>query len=39
MDIFILLMGYAKSPFRDFESYPRIVVGWVDDNTHLISKN
>ena len=23
----ILLMGYARSPFRDFESYRRIVVG------------
>ena len=35
---FILLMGYARSPFRDFESYPRIVVGLEDDNIRLILK-
>ena len=34
----ILLMGYAKSPFRDFESYLRIFVGLEDDNIRLILK-
>ena len=29
----IFLMDYAKSPFRDFESYPRIVVGLDEDGT------
>ena len=33
----ILLMGYARSPFRDFESYLRIVVG-LEDNIRLILK-
>ena len=32
----ILLMGYARSPFRDFESYLRIVVGLEEDNIRLI---
>ena len=32
----ILLMGYARSPFRDFESYLRIVVGLEEDNIQLI---
>ena len=35
---FILLMGYARSPFRDFESYLRIVVGLEKDNIRLILK-
>ena len=34
----ILLMGYARSPFRDFESYFRIVVGLEEDNIRLILK-
>ena len=34
----ILLMGYARSPFRDFESYLRIVVGLEEDNIRLILK-
>ena len=34
----ILLMGYARSPFRDFESYLRIVIGLEEDNTRLILK-
>ena len=34
----ILLMGYAGSPFRDFESYLRIFVGLEDDNIRLILK-
>ena len=29
-------MGYAISPFRDFESYLRIVVGLVEDDIYLI---
>ena len=35
---FILLMGYARSPFRDFESYLRIVVGLEEDDIQLILK-
>ena len=34
----IFLMGYARSPFRDFESYVRIVVGLEEDNIQLILK-
>ena len=34
----ILLMGYARSPFRDFESYLRIIVGLEEDNIQLILK-
>ena len=34
----ILLMGYARSPFRDFESYLRIVIGLEEDNNQLILK-
>ena len=34
----ILLMGYARSPFRDFESYVRIVVGLEEDDIQLILK-
>ena len=34
----ILLMGYARSPFRDFESYLRFVVGLEEDNIRLILK-
>ena len=34
----ILLMGYAISLFRDFESYLRIVVGLEEDNIRLILK-
>ena len=31
----ILLMGYARSPFRDFESYLRFIVGLEEDNIQL----
>ena len=31
-------MGYARSPFRDFESYLRNVVGLDEDDIQLISK-
>ena len=31
-------MGYARSPFRDFESYLRIVFGLEEDNIRLILK-
>ena len=34
----ILLMGYARSPFRDFESYLRIIVGLEEDDIQLILK-
>ena len=33
---FILLTNYAKSPFRDFESYLRIVIGLDEDDIHLV---
>ena len=31
-------MGYARSPFRDFESYLRTVVGLEEDDIQLILK-
>ena len=34
----ILLLGYARSPFRDFESYLRIVVGLDEEDIQLILK-
>ena len=34
----MLLMGYARSPFRDFESYLRILVGLNEDDIQLILK-
>ena len=34
----ISLMGYARSPFRDFESYLRIVIGLEEDEIQLILK-
>ena len=34
----ILLMGYARSLFRDFESYLRIVFGLEEENIRLILK-
>ena len=34
----ILLLGYAKSPFRDFESYLRIIVGLEENDIQLILK-
>ena len=34
----ILLLGYARSPFRDFESYLRIVIGLDEDDIQLICK-
>ena len=37
-DYIMLLMGYARSPFRDFESYLRIVVGLDEDDIQLLLK-
>ena len=34
----ILLIGYARSPFRDFKSCFRIVVGLDEDDIELILK-
>ena len=34
----IILLGYARSPFRDFESYLRIVVGLDEEDIQLILK-
>ena len=34
----MLLMGYARSPFRDFESYLAIVIGLDEDDIQLILK-
>ena len=34
----MLLMGYARSPFRNFESYLGIIVGLDEDDIQLISK-
>ena len=34
----ILLLAYARSPFRDFESFLRIVVGLDETDIHLILK-
>ena len=34
----ILLMGYGRSPFRDFESYPRFLGGLDEDDIQLILK-
>ena len=34
----IILMGYVRSPFRDFESYLRIVVGLDEEYIQLILK-
>ena len=31
-------MGYARSPFSDFESYLRIVIGLHEDDIRLILK-
>ena len=35
----IFLMGYASSPFRDFESYPKIVVGLDEEDIQWILKH
>ena len=35
---YMLLMGYARSSFRNFESYLRIIVGLNEDYIQLISK-
>ena len=32
------ILGYARSPFRDFESYLRIVVGLDENDNQLILK-
>ena len=34
----ILILGYARSPFRDFESYLRIVVGLDEEDIRLFLK-
>ena len=34
----LLLLGYARSPLRDFESYLRIVVGLDEEDFQLILK-
>ena len=34
----ILLVGYSRSPFRDFESYLRSVVALAEENIQLILK-
>ena len=34
---FVLIMRYGKSPFRDFESYLRILTGLNEDDIELIS--
>ena len=34
----ILLLGYSASPFRDFESYLRLVVGLDEEDIQLILK-
>ena len=34
----ILLLGYSRSPFRDFEGYLRIVVGLDEEDIQLILK-
>ena len=38
MPTFFLLMGYARSPFRGFESYLRILFGLENDDIRLILK-
>ena len=35
---YMLLKGYARSPFRHFESYLGIVVGLKEDDSQLISQ-
>ena len=35
---YMLLMGYARSPFRDFERYIRMVVGLDEGDIQLILK-
>ena len=35
---YMLLLGYARSPFRDFESYLRIVIGLDESDIWLILK-
>ena len=37
-DCYMLLLGYVRSPFRNFESYLRIVVGLDEDDIQLILK-
>ena len=34
----VLLLGYSASPFRDFESYLRLVIGLDDEDVQLILK-
>ena len=34
----MLLMGYARPPFRDFESFLTNVIGLDEDDIHLLSK-
>ena len=35
----IFLIGYSRSPFQDFESYLRIVIGLDEEDIQLILKN
>ena len=35
---FLLLVCYARSPFREFESYPRVIVCLDEDDIQLILK-
>ena len=35
---YVLLMGYARTPFRDFESYLTLVIGLNEDDIQLILK-
>ena len=35
---YVFLMGYARSPFRDFRSFLKIVVGLDEEDIQLISK-
>ena len=34
----ILLLGYVRSPFRDYESYLRFIVGLDEEDIHLVLK-
>ena len=35
---YTLILGYARSPFRDFQNFVRIVVGLIEDDIQLILK-
>ena len=36
--VFMLIMGYARSPFTDFENYLRIVTGLDENDIQLFLK-